>query len=196
MVNANSLRDAILAAGMHPPEFIPCGTITRFPGAGKKSSNRAGWCWRSDDGDAASYGDYSTGLRDTWQADSSKPLSPTDWQTIRELQRKRIAADEARYKSRAVEVQQIWAELFESTPCFMYFVAKQIEAFAGLFRTHIYKGSPCVVAPLEYRGQIVNLQHISPSGGKWPYPGARWIGAYCVVQRLSLIHISEPTRPY
>ncbi len=181
-LDTTTLQDAIMAAGMRPPQHIPCGAITRFPGIGKKSSNRAGWCWRSDDCGGAAYGDYSTGLRETWQATGAE-RSQIDWQVMRKVQRQRIAVDEARYQSKAGEVREIWASLCEAPPVFAYFVAKQIEKFSHLFRTHEYNGRLCVVAPLEYRGAVVNIQHISERGGKWPYPGARWAGAYCVVQR-------------
>lgn len=71
----SNFRDAIRAAGLEPPDVIEPGTLYRFPGSGKRPSNRAGWCLLLDDGLGGCFGDWSTGLSETWQAERDKPCS-------------------------------------------------------------------------------------------------------------------------
>ncbi len=62
MINAVSqFRDAIHVAGMEPPDVIQPGRLYRFPGAGKRNSNTAGWCKLFDDGLGGCFGDWSSG---------------------------------------------------------------------------------------------------------------------------------------
>jgi phage/plasmid primase-like uncharacterized protein len=74
MVDAlSNFRDAIRAAGLEPPDYIEPGRLHRFPGNGKRPSNRAGWCLLFHDGLGGCFGDWSSGLSETWQARRDKP---------------------------------------------------------------------------------------------------------------------------
>ncbi len=68
-------RDTIRAAGLEPPDVIEPGKLHRFPGIGKRPSNRAGWCLLFDDGLGGCFGDWSSGVSETWQAKRDKPYS-------------------------------------------------------------------------------------------------------------------------
>ena len=72
----SQFRDTIRATGLEPPEVIEPGRLHRFPGAGKGPSNRAGWCKLFDDGLGGCFGDWSTGLSESWQAQRDRPFSP------------------------------------------------------------------------------------------------------------------------
>lgn len=61
-----TLHDALIAAGMTPPEHFVPGRWTRFPGCGKGRANRSGWC-RMITPTLAIYGDWSTGLSEVWR---------------------------------------------------------------------------------------------------------------------------------
>ena len=72
---ASQFRDAIRAAGLAPPDVIEPGKLCRFPGNGKRSSNRAGWCRLFEDGLGGCFGDWSSGLSETWRAKCNKPYT-------------------------------------------------------------------------------------------------------------------------
>jgi putative DNA primase/helicase len=40
----SQFRDAMRASGLEPPDVIEPGKLHRFPGAGKRNGNTAGWC--------------------------------------------------------------------------------------------------------------------------------------------------------
>jgi putative DNA primase/helicase len=60
-----TLTDAIAAAGMTPPRRIVSDRWMRFPGVGKGSSNRSGWC-RLITPTIAVFGDWSSDFSATW----------------------------------------------------------------------------------------------------------------------------------
>ena len=71
----SNFQNAIRTAGLEPPHGIEPGRLHRFPGNGKRPSNRAGWCLLFDDGLGGCFGDWSTGFSETWQAKRDKPYS-------------------------------------------------------------------------------------------------------------------------
>ena len=97
----SNFRDAIRAAGLEPPDAIEFGKLHRFPGNGKRPSNRAGWCLLFDDGLGGCFGDWSSGLSETWQA-----LHNDD---VRARQRVCRAAQNRRLVAVRVEFEQVWA---------------------------------------------------------------------------------------
>ena len=73
-----NFRDAIRAAGLEPPDVIEPGKLHRFPGNGKRNGNTAGWCKLFDDGLGGCFGNWSTGLSETWQVKRNKPYSKAE----------------------------------------------------------------------------------------------------------------------
>jgi hypothetical protein len=69
-------RDAIHAAGLVPPSDIEAdGKLRRFSSNGKKADD-AGWYLLHDDGvPAGSFGDWRTGITQTWRADIGRTLT-------------------------------------------------------------------------------------------------------------------------
>ena len=49
-------RQAIMDAGLNPPNHISPDHIHRFAGINKPRNNRAGWCWLSPDGNSGEHG--------------------------------------------------------------------------------------------------------------------------------------------
>jgi putative DNA primase/helicase len=84
-------RDAIRATGLEPPDVIEPGKLHRFPGVGKRQSNRAGWCLLFDDELGGCFGDWSSGFTENWQAKRKKPFGNQPY-----LARKAIKANGAR----------------------------------------------------------------------------------------------------
>jgi len=71
----SQFKDAIRDAGLEPPVVIEPGKFYRFPGAGKRNGNKAGWCKLFDDGLGGCFGDWSSDLSATWQVKRNKPSS-------------------------------------------------------------------------------------------------------------------------
>lgn len=65
-----SFLDAIRAAGLEPPASPTAGKFIRFPGIGKRKSNQAGWAILFPDRRGGAFGDWSSGLNQTWIADN------------------------------------------------------------------------------------------------------------------------------
>jgi len=76
MVDAiESFKTAIQAHRLQPPEIIRPGKLHRFPGQGKKPGNKAGWCLLFDDLRGGEFGDFSTTIKEHWQADNERTYS-------------------------------------------------------------------------------------------------------------------------
>lgn len=74
----SQFHDAIRAAGLEPPVHIKPGKWHRFPGVDKSNGNTAGRCKLFDNGLGGCFGDWSSGLSETWQAKREKPLSQSE----------------------------------------------------------------------------------------------------------------------
>ena len=70
-----AFRSVMQAEGLQPPEHIEPGKIHRFPGVGKQGSNRAGWCKLFDDYQGGCFGDWSSGLSESWHVQRDQPMS-------------------------------------------------------------------------------------------------------------------------
>ena len=88
----NQFTEAMAQHRLNPVKEIVPGKWNRFPGEGKKRSNRAGWCLLFPDCAGGVFGDYSTGLHEIWQADRKRLQAP---QERAEFQRKVEAAKAA-----------------------------------------------------------------------------------------------------
>ena len=85
-------RDAICAAGLTPPKAIEAdGELHRFSSNGKRG-DLAGWYVLHGDGiPAGVFGDWRSGLSETWRADIGRGLTDDE----REQQRQRLEAARA-----------------------------------------------------------------------------------------------------
>lgn len=95
-----TLHDALIAAGMTPPEHFVPGRWTRFPGCGKGRANRSGWC-RLITPTLAIYGDWSTGLSATWCDNAHRD----DAATREALRMARVREQEYRRRERVLAQQ-------------------------------------------------------------------------------------------
>lgn len=109
----SQFRDAMRTAGLEPPEVIqPDGKLHRFATNGKPHDD-AGWYVFHDDGiPAGAFGDWRTGLSETWRADIGRKLSPEEEAAHRvhlETIRRQREAEEARYRTEAAKkAKEIW----------------------------------------------------------------------------------------
>lgn len=76
---SGQFRAAIAAVGLTPPSMVEAdGKLHRFASNGKQGDD-AGWYVLHGDGiPAGSFGDWRTGVSQTWQANLGRPLTPAE----------------------------------------------------------------------------------------------------------------------
>ena len=154
-------RNAMQSTGLIPPDNIVPGIVYRFPGDGKHKSNRAAWCMLFEDGQGGCFGDWSTGLSETWQAKQDRSYSDAERIAFREklTSAKQQMQAETQVKQ-AQAAQRAGNILRRSQPAPVehpYLRRKQIAAHD----VKIYKGS-LVLPVVEFSGHLSSLQFITP----------------------------------
>lgn len=178
MLNAiQQFRDAIQAAGLVPPDGIEAdGKLRRFSSNGKKADD-AGWYLLHDDGiPAGSFGDWRTGIVQTWRADIGRTLTPAEEAAHRakvEAMRREREAEEARRKSEAkAKAAAIWQKAEPAPGDHPYLIRKGIKPCSA--RVH----GDALLIPMRADGDIHSLQFIGPDGDKRFLTGGRVKGCY------------------
>jgi putative DNA primase/helicase len=163
-----TLADTLIAAGMTPPKaFIP-GRWLRFPGVGKRRSNRSGWC-RVISPTLAIYGDWSSSFSALWKDESHRDSAETARQ-LREAQERerRFAAEQrARQATAARRAQELLdAAVLGPHP---YLAAKGFGHLRGLvFGEHL-------LVPVRdaHTNALISMQQINVAGEKRFLQGGR-----------------------
>src|SRR5947208_9082030 len=114
MKAATQFRDAISAAGLSPPDNIEPARFHRFPGDGKRNGNTAGWCKLFDDGRGGIFGDFSTGLVETWQAERPQSLTPAEREAFQRKVKEGKAQAEVKRKAEQAQAARIALERWEA----------------------------------------------------------------------------------
>ena len=108
----SQFHDAIRATGLQPPDVIVPGKFHRFPGIGKRKANKAGWCKLFNDCMGGCFGDFSSGLSESWQAKRDRKFTKAERATFtRHIEETRAQADEDRkekYAKAAERAKAIW----------------------------------------------------------------------------------------
>ena len=169
-------KAAIRAAGLEPPKVIVPGKVLRFPGIGKSKDNKAGWCFLFVDGLGGCYGDWSSGLKKSWQAELDRQLTELERETYKrhvEEARKREKEERQRQYLEAAKVAaSIWKNAPPANSDFLYLVHKGIKACGA----RLHKGK--LIVPVSWSGKICSLQLIAPDGRKQFLSGGRTAGGY------------------
>lgn len=181
-MNTQTFQDAIRSAGLQPPDVIEPGRFHKFPGEGKRNSNRAAWCKLFSDGTGGIYGDYSTGLSADWQAKRETPYTPAERKAFKLRVAEERAQAETERKAKQAEAQaeatSIWnapASALETTQLAIadhgYLKRKRIQPHGA----KIYHGSlnlggmacnNALMIPMKLNGKISSLQFINREGEK------------------------------
>lgn len=170
-------RDAIQAAGLIPPADIEAdGKLRRFSSNGKKADD-AGWYLLHDDGiPAGSFGDWRTGIMQTWRADIGRTLTPAEEAAHRakvEGMRREREAEEARRKSEAkAKAAAIWQKAEAAPVEHPYLIRKGIKASGAK------QYNNALLIPMRADGDIHSLQFIGADGDKRFLTGGRVKGCY------------------
>jgi putative DNA primase/helicase len=170
-------QDAIRATGLQPPDSIVLGKLHRFPGIGKRKGNTAGWCKLFDDGLGGCFGDWSSGLSESWQAKRSKPYSRTERVAFaKQVESAKLQAAkelESRQVKAARQAADIWKTAQAAPSDNPYLVSKKIKAYGA--RLH---NRALTLPILDFQFNITSLQFIYPDGGKRFLTGGRIKGCF------------------
>lgn len=180
----HQFSNAIRAAGLEPPESIEPGRFHRFSGAGKKDSNRAAWCMLFPDGHAGVFGDWSSGLKETWKFLSSTPRTKFNpWQS-RYSEKMLVSPTSgeliARQKNAARTAKLLWRKARPVNPLHPYLMTKGVRPYVAR-----QLGESLVLPITTVSGDLSSLQFILTDGSKRMLTGGakrgriipvRWLG--------------------
>lgn len=174
---AETLSERLAAHDLALPDNAEPGRLVRMPGAGKPQSNRAGWLKIFPDGEGAVFGDWSTGLSETWQARNPRDNAEYErWREQAEEARQEAAAQRAKRADRAAQTAaDTWAEAEAVDTLHGYLVAKQVNAH-GL-RQH----DGDLLVPVYVDNILSSIQRIKSDGEKRFMPGGATKGGYHLV---------------
>lgn len=170
-------RDAIQSAGLIPPDDIEAdGKLRRFSSNGKKADD-AGWYLLHDDGiPAGSFGDWRTGIMQTWRADIGRTLTAGEEAAHRakvETMRREREAEEAQRKSEAkTKAAAIWQKAEPAPGDHPYLIRKGIKASGAK------QYNDALLIPMGADGEIHSLQFVGLDGEKRFLTGGRVKGCY------------------
>jgi putative DNA primase/helicase len=190
-------RDAIRAAGLEPPDHINPGKLHRFPGAGKRNGDDAGWCRLFADGLGGVFGDWSSGLSGHWMAGrSGEDFTAEELAEFRrqvEQARKERQAEEAkRRKDAACKAGELVKAAAPAAADHPYLVRKNIEpvpallelpldrvkailGYAPASRGEVLAGR-ILIAPITVEGELSTCELIDEQGRKSAIAGGRKAG--------------------
>ena len=172
--------EAMQAVGLEPPEDIEPGKFHRFPGVGKRLSNRAGWCILFEDGQGGCFGDFSSGLDETWQAKRDKPYSREERakfaRQVNAAKEQAEAKRQQQHANAAGKAASIWNEATPANNDHPYLDRKRIQPHGA----RIHKGA-LVLPVMDFTGRLTSLQFIANDGGKRLLSGGRKRGCFIPV---------------
>ena len=179
-------RDTIIAAGLTPPDVIEPDKLHRFPGIGKRNGNTAGWCKLFADGMGGSFGDWSTGLHENWQAKRDKPMSDNERQVWRrqidEARKQAEAEREAQHMEAAQQAKLIFGDgKRDESADHPYAMKKRVNLFSLVRRgAWPQRGwTDALLVPLfDAAGKLATLEAINADGEKDYLKGGRKRGCF------------------
>jgi len=176
----SNFRDAIRAAGLEPPDAIEPGRLHRFPGNGKRASNRAGWCLLFDDGLGGCFGDWSSGFSETWQAKRDKPYSQTERAAFARRVEAAKKQAEAERRTRQANAENraaaIWNAATPAPGNHPYLIRKRIQPHSA----RLHKDA-LMLPVLDFANRLTSLQFITADGSKLLLSGGRKRGCFIPV---------------
>ena len=171
-------RDAIVAAGLTPPDtIIGDGKLRRFQSNGKRGDD-AGWYVLHGDGiSAGAFGDWRTGLSESWRANIGRTLSPVEIaahaERVERMRREREADEKRRHTDAAAKAAEIWKYASPARADYPYLQRKGVMSY-GL---RLHNGA-LVVPMRDAGGALHSLQFIDADGTKRYLTGGRVSGCY------------------
>ena len=171
-------------AGLTPPVRLQPGKVTRFPGIGKPTGNKAGWAWLSEDGLGGAYGDWASGLSETWHVQHDHVMTATERAAhVRrgaELQRIRQQETATAQAQAAKQAQAIWNQACPAPVSHPYLQHKHVQAHGIRLGEHNQ-----LLVPVLIDGHLSSVQRIDGAGAKVFFPGGKVSGGSYVLGNLS-----------
>jgi len=172
----SNFRDAIRDAGLEPPDVIEPDKFHRFPGVDKSNGNTAGWCKLFENGLGGCFGDWSSGLSETWRAKRDKPYSRAERKAherhVEETRKHAESERQQQYADAAAKAAAIWEEAEPAHDDHPYLASKRIKANGA----RLYRDA--LVIPVRSGSELHSLQFIAADGGKRFLSGGRIGGGY------------------
>lgn len=166
-------KNAIPAAGLEPPKSIEPGIWYRFPGHGKKPSNKAAWCKLFEDRRGGVFGDYSTGMNETWQAARENPLTPAEQDELKRqyeaARREREDEQRKQYERAACNAESILSTAETDASNHPYMLQKSVDFGSGVKRGRWPQRDwpDALLFPLvDETGKLWSIQAINTDGKK------------------------------
>jgi putative DNA primase/helicase len=189
--NRSLFIKAIRREGMTPPDHIEPGKIYRFPGAGKPKGNKAGWCLLFADGLGGVYGDYSSNLSKTWQAEKCNTFTPEERAAFKkqvEESRKQAEQERKKYQAeRAIIARQIYEQANGNPTQHPYAIRKRLP-LGDLVKHGAWpqrNWSDALLFPIySSDGVITSIQGINQDGTKDFLEGGRIKGCFYPIGKI------------
>ncbi len=171
------------------------GQLHRFDCPEGKRGNRA--CWyvlHLDRWPAGAYGNWRTGITDTWRADHNREHDREQGARIAaaiDAARRQREREQAQAQDNAARrAQRLWSDAKPATAGHPYLARKRIPALC--LRQH----GDCLLIPLRtVADELVNVQRIHPDGTKRFLKGGRIVGAFalfgCELPEEGELYIAE-----
>ena len=182
-----SFRQAIMDAGMTPPDHIRAGCWERFPGLEKKTSNRAGFCFLFDDLRGGVFGDFSTGLKEVWHLGEEMSLAEqaTARKQIKEAQKRYKKELNQTHKKAAKIANDRWNKAV-SIISHPYLEKKKVLPLG------IRQEGKNLIIPMYVNDVIASIQTITPEGEKrFQKHGQIAAGYYPIGEPKKTLYICE-----
>ena len=201
----DQFRNAILAAGLTPPDVIEAdGKLRRFSSNGKLKDDAGWYVLHGGMVPAGTIGDHRTGVHQSWRADIGRTLTPTEDAAHRarmDAMRLIRDAEEARRRSDAAKkAAAIWKEARPAAADNPYLARKQVAPVDALREievdavTAILGYAPkssgealagrILVAPIKIADLVTTCELIDGAGRKCAIYGGAKAGGYWSAQVL------------
>ena len=172
-------REAIIGAGLTPPdEIAPDGNLHRFSSTGKRADDSGWYVLHGDGVPAGSFGDWRTGLSETWRHNIGRPLTPVEAAEHKaRIEAARRLRDEEDQRRKAEAREQASLIFGESGPCVghPYLTRKGVKAIPGL---KLHRDGRLVVPMRDSSGKLHSIQTIDDGGDKRFLTGGRVKACY------------------
>lgn len=173
--------DAMAAAGC-PIQggIVADGKLHRYDIDGRRKGGKHGYyVFHPDEPFSGAFGDYKTGVKQTWSAKSPQAMTPAERKALADRidwEKKQRAEDEAKAQAdAAAKAAKIMADAVKADPEHPYLAKKQIIAPAGLKQTSDGK----LIVPLyDAERKLWGVQLIAKDGTKRFLTGQRKRGCY------------------
>jgi putative DNA primase/helicase len=190
-MNEQNFLEAMRAAGMTPPTAIEPERFYRFPGIGKGNGNTAGWCRLFADGTGGVFGDWSSDISESWQAQRTQQMTSAEREAFRkhiEEAKAQAATERKAMQAKAAErAAAIWSAAEPASDDHPYLIRKRIKShglrvYRGQLQIREMPCDGCLIVPMrDATGELSTLEFISPDGEKRFLTDGRKEGCYFAI---------------